>query len=122
MGGSSAFAERLGAIALLVYARTEDVKRGVFEMTAVPKAGGQQVLQGKNLFLCRAGNKGAVCLPFRYHQSTLVVAAAHLPADGSRRSKVEKRNANLRYAFYFVLLSLPPSLPPSFPSLSFLIR
>lgn len=38
--------------------------------------------------MCRAGNKGAVCLPFRFHQSTLVVAAAHLPADGSRGSKV----------------------------------
>lgn len=49
---------------------------------------GQQVLQGKNLLVCRAGNKGAVCLPFRLHQSTLVVAAAHLPADGSRGSKV----------------------------------
>lgn len=96
VGNGTALAERLGAIALLVYARTEDVERGVFEMTAVPKAGGQQVLQGKNLLVCRAGNKGAVCLPFRYHQSTLVVAAAHLPADGSRRSKVEKRNANLR--------------------------
>lgn len=51
---------------------------------------GQQVLQGKNMLVFRAGNKGAVCLPFRLHQSTLVVAAAHLPADGSRRSKVRK--------------------------------
>lgn len=40
------------------------------------------------MLVCRAGNKGAVCLPFRFHQSTLVVAAAHLPADGSRGSKV----------------------------------
>lgn len=46
------------------------------------------MLQGKNMLVFRAGNKGAVCLPFRLHQSTLVVAAAHLPADGSRRSKV----------------------------------
>jgi hypothetical protein len=54
---------------------------------------GQQVLQGKNLLVCRAGNKGAVCLPFRLHQSTLVVAAAHLPADGSRGSKVGEIHA-----------------------------
>lgn len=88
--GGASFANQLGAIALIVYARTRDVRAGAFEMTAVPKAGGQQVLQGKNMLVFRAGNKGAVCLPFRLHQSTLVVAAAHLPADGSRGSKVSK--------------------------------
>ena len=68
-------------------------------MTAASGNGGQQVLQGANLLFARAGNKGAVCLPFRFHHSTLAVVAAHLPADGSRGSRVEQRNAALRAAF-----------------------
>ena len=42
------------------------------------------------------GNKGAVCLPFRYHNSTIAVIVAHLPADHSRGSEAEKRNRALR--------------------------
>ena len=36
----ASFANQLGAIALIVYARSRDVRAGHFEMTAVPKAGG----------------------------------------------------------------------------------
>lgn len=39
----ASFANQLGAIALIVYARSRDVHAGHFEMTAVPKAGGAWV-------------------------------------------------------------------------------
>ena len=58
------------------------------------------------MLVCRAGNKGAVCLPFRFHQSTLVVAAAHLPADGSRGSKVGRCVYACIYGWVHVLLKV----------------
>lgn len=67
-----------------------------------------QVLQGLNLGLFRAGNKGGVGLPFRYHGSSLAVITAHLPADGSRRSKMAKRDKAVRELFSQARLSGEP--------------
>lgn len=61
-----------------------------------------------NLGLWRAGNKGGVGLPFRFHGSSIAFMTAHLPAEGSRGSRVDKRNAALQDLFRDVCLAGEP--------------
>lgn len=91
--GDSYLADQLGWIALTIFARTSDVASGNFEII---QEGGEQIAQGVHLGFARAGNKGGICLPFRFHNLSFLAVAAHLPADGPYGSRAVQRNAALR--------------------------
>jgi len=88
-------ADQLGCIALTIFARVEDVESGNFEVLGM----GQQLSQGVHLGIFRAGNKGGVCLPIRYHHLSFACLGVHLPADSSNSSRVHQRNQALRDLF-----------------------
>lgn len=89
--GSSKISQSFGSISITIFARATDVHEGVFEVIGTS----EQIPQGVNVGLFKAGNKGGVCLPFRFHGSTMVVLGAHLPADGSHGSRIQQRHATL---------------------------
>ena len=60
------------------------------------RGGGASVRRGKNLGVKRAENKGAVGAAFRFHATTLAVAACHLAADKKGRSGRQKRVHDLQ--------------------------
>ena len=87
----SHIADQLGWIAITIFARNEDVASGAFEVLGL----GQQLTQGVHLGVFRAGNKGGICLPVRFHNLSFVFLGVHLPAD-THSSRAHQRNQALR--------------------------
>jgi hypothetical protein len=107
-------------ISLSVFARTDEVKNGNF----VPYDGANaRVVQGVNLGVTKAGNKGAVGMGFRYYDASiaflvcviLFLLPSFLPNlthhPPSLLLSLETCHLNY-YATPSLLPSLPPSLPP----------
>ena len=61
-----------------VFARTEDVKSGAFQMVAAQSS---EIKKGADLFVTTAPNKGAVGLPFIYHDTSLAFFTGHFAAN-----------------------------------------
>mmetsp|Transcript_43548 Transcript_43548/g.136603 ORF Transcript_43548/g.136603 Transcript_43548/m.136603 type:complete len:518 (-) Transcript_43548:28-1581(-) len=80
-----------GYIALMVFARTEDVESGAF---APLQSLRDNVKQGANLGVYTASNKGSVAFPFGYHDSTFAVMGCHLASDNKGKSRFSQRNKN----------------------------
>ena len=83
-----------GFIAIVVFVRKSEVDSGNFEPTgrATGTKGGQ-LATGKNVGGKKMANKGAVGCSFRWCDTTLAFANAHLASDGGDgTSKAEKRN------------------------------
>lgn len=95
---AKALRDKLGCIALTIFAKTSDVVDGVFAVTDLWVNG--KVSQGLNMGLFRAGNKGGICLPFRFHNCHIAVMAVHLPADTSLGSSAARRNEALQELFH----------------------
>ena len=82
-----------GHIALIVYVRSEEVMSGAFQLL---ESVNHQVKSGANLGVYTAANKGAVGLPFAYHDATLSFFACHLASDNKGKSRFYVRNKNSR--------------------------
>ena len=92
-----------GHIVLAVYVRDWMVTRGICRLS---KAVRGSVALGRNLYLTRAANKGAVAisLPIRLPDNTgaltvtsaLVFLSCHLTSDSKGKNKVDKRNRDAR--------------------------
>ena len=67
-----------GFIALTVFVRTEDLRRGYIKMT---EPSTNDVASGTDLIVTTAANKGAVGLPFQIHDTSIGFVTAHLPSD-----------------------------------------
>ena len=91
--GGSRLTDQLMCMAVTVFARTSDVASGSFELMGL----GEHLSQGMQLLgVFRAGNKGGICVPFRFHNLSFVAIGAHLPADSGNQSRVLQRNAALQ--------------------------
>ncbi len=85
-----------GFIAIVVFVRKTEVDSGNFEPTgrATGTKGGQ-LATGMNVGGKKMANKGAVGCSFRWCDTTLAFANAHLASDaGDGTSKAEKRNSD----------------------------
>ena len=71
-----------GFIALTVFVRTEDLRRGYIKMT---EPSTNDVASGTDLIVTTAANKGAVGLPFQIHDTSIGFVTAHLPSDSKVR-------------------------------------
>ena len=85
-----------GFILLLVLVRADWHASGEWSEVRLGRGGGASVRRGKNLGVKRAENKGAVGAAFRFHATTLAVAACHLAADKKGRSGRQKRVHDLQ--------------------------
>jgi len=78
-----------GLIALLVFARREEVQANRF---LLHESKTSAVARGKNLGVTVAQNKGGVGLAFRYYDTTFALLACHLSSDLKGRSRLDRRN------------------------------
>jgi hypothetical protein len=95
-----------GYIALLVFVKESAVAEGHFESTGRSDAGAQ-IARGKNIGVKRTANKGAAGMAFRYFDTTLAFATAHLASDaGDGSAKVEHRNKDSREIVRFLKIDM----------------
>lgn len=77
-----------GMIAVTVFARATDVDSGAFFM---PESNAIEVKKGADLILTKAPNKGAVGLPFIYHDTSMAFFTGHFAANSKGRNRLNKR-------------------------------
>ena len=77
-----------GMIAVTVFAKTEDVKSGAFYMSDSNEL---EVKKGVSLGVTTAPNKGAVGLPFIYHDTSLAFFTGHYAANSKGRNRLKAR-------------------------------
>lgn len=104
-----------GHIVIAVFVRDWMVSRGVCKLSKAVRA---SVALGRNLYLTRAANKGAVAisLPIRLPDgqgnlsisSALVFVSCHLTSDSKGKNKIEKRNRDARVMLESLGLALSP--------------
>jgi hypothetical protein len=82
-----------GYIAVTVFARTADVESGAFYM---PAANVADVKKGADLMVTKAPNKGAVGIPFVYHDTSLAFFTGHFAANSKGRNRLKARLADSR--------------------------
>jgi hypothetical protein len=78
-----------GYIAISVFIRKKDILSGNIRVIETNSKG---LATCANLIITHAANKGAVGLPFRIHDITIVFLTAHLESDSNGISKLHRRN------------------------------
>lgn len=79
-----------GKIALLLYARLDDIKSGALKL---PEHGGKgRVASGVDLVFSRFHNKGVVGLALQYYDTAVAFLVAHFASDSGGRKRWERRD------------------------------
>ena len=82
-----------GMIAVTIFARAADVDSGAFFM---PESNATEVKKGADLIVTKAPNKGAVGLPFIYHDTSMAFFTGHFAANSKGRNRLKHRLVDSR--------------------------
>ena len=77
-----------GMIAVTVFVKAADVESGAFFM---PESNASEVKKGADLIVTKAANKGAVGLPFIYHDTSMAFFTGHFAANSKGRNRLKAR-------------------------------
>lgn len=77
-----------GMIAVTIFARAADVDSGAFFM---PESNATEIKKGADLIVTKAPNKGAVGLPFIYHDTSMAFFTGHFAANSKGRNRLKNR-------------------------------